>query len=75
MNQIFEIERLKMLLTASQEDLSYQKQQFADREHQYAEREKVQREHFEKERDMYTERIKDLERENRGGASGSSRRG
>ena len=75
MNQNFEIERLKMLLTASQEDLSYQRQQSADRERQYAERERVQRERFDREREMYAERIKDLERENRGGASGSSRRG
>jgi hypothetical protein len=70
----FEMNRLKLLLNASQEDFRLQQQQFAD------ERERIRRRN-EEERAMYEARIQELERQslgNRGGRGGlgeGSRRG
>jgi hypothetical protein len=70
----FEVNRLKHLLNASQEDFRLQQQQFAE------ERERLRRRNAE-ERAMYEARIQELERQslgNRGGPGGfgeGSRRG
>jgi hypothetical protein len=67
-DQSYEIERLKLLLNASQEDLSLQRQEFENREHRLQNR-------FDAERKVYEARIRSLQGGDRGEGGSGSRRG
>jgi hypothetical protein len=64
----FEVRRLSLLLSGSQEELRLRDAQFAERERRTAEL-------YEKERAMYLARIRKLEGQDRDEADGGSRRG
>ena len=66
--QQYEVNRLRLLLNASQEDLQFQRQQFEDRERRHNER-------FDAERAMYEARIQQLEGNKKGEGSSAFRRG
>jgi hypothetical protein len=64
----YEVNRLRLLLTASQEDVRVQRQEFEDRERRANER-------FEAERQVYEEQIRAMTAWNRGEGSSNARRG
>ena len=74
----YEVEHLHLLLSASQEDLRLQQQEFDEEREtmcrRQLEREKQQAERFNTEQALYLSRIADLERNNHGEGSSGTRR-